>query len=126
MLPLSNALRLGATYAFVLEGKLLKLLYRSPSPQVHSFTKPEGLDAFTLEEPVTKSGATLTYGPYKNIPQSTSEEFVGDKQKRITVHYECDFPVVEISKLTRAAEISHWGANLNIEDNFLVHNGGPK
>ena len=104
----------------------MTFLYRSPSPQVHSFTRPEGLEAFTLEDPVTKSGATLTYGPYKNIPQSTSEEFVGGKQKRVTVHFECDHPVVEVSKLSRAVEISHWGANLNIEDNIVLHNGGPK
>ena len=80
---------------------------------------------FTLEAPVTKSGATLTYGPYKNIPPSSSEEFLKDKQKRITVHYAYEWPVLEVSKLTRTAEISHWGANLNIEDNIHLHNAGP-
>ncbi|KAI0080902.1 oligosaccharyl transferase alpha subunit [Panus rudis PR-1116 ss-1] len=98
---------------------------RSPSPQIHSYTTPEGMDAFTLEDPVTKSGATLTYGPYKNIPASVAADFVAEKQKRITVHYTFDAPVIEITKLERAAEISHWGANLNIQDNVHLHNAGP-
>ena len=80
---------------------------------------------FTLEDPVTKSGATLTYGPYKNIPPSTTEDFLNEKQKRITVHYAYDWPVLEVTKLTRSAEISHWGANLNVEDNIVLHNAGP-
>lgn len=125
MRHLSNALRLG-TLRHSQEELYVKLLSRSPSPQVHSWTEPEGLEAFTLEDPVTKSGATLTYGPYKNIPQSTSEEFVEERQRHITIHYDCDFPVIEISKLTRSAEISHWGANLNIQDSLILHNGGPK
>lgn len=99
---------------------------RSPSPQVHSYTKPEGLEAFTLEDPVTKSGSTLTYGPYKNIPQSTTEDFVQERQQHVTIHYSCDYPVIEVTKLTRTAEISHWGANLNIQDNVHLHNGGPR
>lgn len=74
---------------------------------------------------MTKSGATLTYGPYKNIPPSATEEFLTEKQKRITVHYAYEYPILEVTKLTRAAEISHWGANLNIQDDIHLHNAGP-
>lgn len=97
---------------------------RSPSPKIISYTQPEGLDAFTLENPVTNSGATITYGPYNSIaPAST--EFISEHQKPITIHYNYDNPVMEVSKLKRSAEISHWGANLNIQDEIHLRNAGP-
>ncbi|PSS05379.1 hypothetical protein PHLCEN_2v3868 [Hermanssonia centrifuga] len=99
---------------------------RSSSPQIHSYTTPEDIEAFTLESPVTKSGSTLTYGPYNNIPTSSTEDFVQTNQKRIAVHYTYDAPVLEVTKLERAAEISHWGANLNIQDNIWLRNAGPR
>lgn len=99
---------------------------RSQFPKIHSYTTPEGVDAFTLESPVTKSGATLTYGPYNNIPASTTKDFVKAQQKRIAVQYEYGNPVLEVTRLERAAEISHWGANLNIQDNVWLHNAGPE
>lgn len=100
--------------------------YRSQFPQVHSYTKPEGLDAFTSDAPVTKSGATLTYGPYNNLPSSTNKDFVKSHQKRIAVNYEYGNPIIEVTRLERTAEISHWGSNLNIQDNVWLHNAGPK
>lgn len=73
---------------------------------------------------MTKSGATITYGPYHNIPPST-QDFLRKTQKHITVHYQYDNPVIEVTKLERSAEVSHWGANLNIQDNIHLRNGGP-
>jgi len=84
------------------------------------------MDAYTTDAPVTKSGATLTYGPYSNIPASSSEDFVEKKQKHIAIQYGYDHPVLEVTKLQRSAEISHWGANLNIQDNIWLHNAGPR
>ncbi len=75
---------------------------------------------------VTKAGSTITYGPFYNIPPSATVTFMDKKQKEIVIHYALDFPVLEITKLERAAEISHWGANLNIEDNYHFHNAGPR
>ncbi|KAH9951690.1 oligosaccharyl transferase alpha subunit [Amylocystis lapponica] len=99
--------------------------FKSPSPQVLSYTTPQGVEEFTTDAPVTKSGATITYGPYNSISPSSSEEFLNEKQKHVTVHYNFDHPVLEITSLKRAAEVSHWGANLNIEDNIFLHNAGP-
>jgi oligosaccharyltransferase complex subunit alpha (ribophorin I) len=90
-----------------------------------SYTTPEKLEAFTLEGTVTKSGATVTYGPYNNIPPSASKDFIGTHQQEVLVHYNYDHPVLEVTKLKRSAEISHWGANLNIQDNIHLHNAGP-
>lgn len=84
----------------------------------------EDVENFTLEDPVTKSGATLTYGPYGNVAPLTTD-FIRDHQKPIEIHYNYDQPVLEVTKLKRAAEISHWGANLNIQDDIYLHNAGP-
>ncbi|KAJ7180078.1 Ribophorin I [Mycena crocata] len=98
---------------------------RSPSPSVHSYTTPEELEDFTLDATVTKTGATITYGPYNNIAPSANEEFIAKHQQPISVHYNYDHFVSEVPKLKRAAEISHWGANLNIQDEIHLRNAGP-
>lgn len=78
-----------------------------------------------MDTPVTKSGATVTYGPFNNIPASANADFK-NTQQRVTVHYEHDTPVMQITSLKRAAEISHWGSNLNIQDDIWLHNAGPE
>ncbi|KAJ7498930.1 Ribophorin I [Mycena latifolia] len=98
---------------------------RSPSPSVHSYTTPKKLEDFTLDAPVTKSGATVTYGPYSGIAPSANEEFISKHQQPVVVHYNYEYPVAEVPKLKRAAEISHWGANLNIQDEIHLRNAGP-
>ena len=97
-----------------------------PSPNVLSYSTPEGLDEYTLDNPVAKSGATITYGPFNNVPVTAEARFLITRQKNVTVHYTYDHPVIEITKLKRSAEISHWGANLNIEDKIDLHNAGPR
>ena len=99
--------------------------FRSPSPQVHSYSAPEDVE-FASDSVVTKSGATITYGPFHNIPPSALSEFVAKKQKPVIVHYSFDYPVLEVTKLERVAEISHWGANLNIQDTMVLRNAGPR
>ncbi|KAF8076378.1 oligosaccharyl transferase alpha subunit [Lyophyllum atratum] len=98
------------------------------SPYLHSYTtyKNQNVQDFTLDAPATKQGAIVTYGPYNNIPPSANEQFIEKYQQPITVHYYHEQPVLEISKLSRTAEISHWGANLNIQDSLVLHNAGPK
>ncbi|KAJ3722971.1 Ribophorin I [Lentinula raphanica] len=99
---------------------------KSSSPGILSYTTPDNVQAFTLESPVTKSGATVTYGPYNNIPSSATPEFLARYQQPVVLHYNYDYPVLEVLSLKRAAEISHWGANLNIQDDIVLHNAGPQ
>ncbi|KAJ7638806.1 Ribophorin I [Roridomyces roridus] len=99
---------------------------KSPTPNIHGFSTPEKMEDFTFEEPVTKSGATITYGPYNNIVPSANAAFVKKYQRPVQVHFEYDYPVGEVSKLLRTAEISHWGANLNIQDEIWLRNAGPE
>jgi oligosaccharyltransferase complex subunit alpha (ribophorin I) len=98
---------------------------RALAPRVISFTTPKDVQEFTLDTPASQSGATVTYGPYNNIPPSANEDFIEKHQQPVVVHYFHEQPVLEVLKLTRSAEISHWGANLNIQDNVHLHNAGP-
>lgn len=98
---------------------------RAPTTTVHSYTEPEDV-AFTTDAVVTKAGATITYGPFHDIPASASQDFVDTKQKQVTVHYTYDHPVIEVKKLERAVEISHWGANLNVDNTMVFYNAGPR
>jgi oligosaccharyltransferase complex subunit alpha (ribophorin I) len=43
----------------------------------------------------------------------------------VSVQYGHDAPVLALRTLRRAAEISHWGANLNIQDEIELYNAGP-
>jgi oligosaccharyltransferase complex subunit alpha (ribophorin I) len=96
---------------------------KSLTPNVISYTTPHDVDIFVRDGSVTKSGATVTYGPYHDI--QTDTDFVEKYQQSISVHYSFDYPVLEVETLRRTAEISHWGSNLNIEDRIHLHNAGP-
>ncbi|KAH7104281.1 oligosaccharyl transferase alpha subunit, partial [Auriculariales sp. MPI-PUGE-AT-0066] len=99
---------------------------KSPTPKIASFEDPEPHSAFAKDSQVTHSGSTVTYGPFASVPASTSQSFQKEHQKPIFVSYEIDNAVVSIISLNRVAEISHWGANLNIQDDIHLVNGGPK
>lgn len=91
-----------------------------------SYTEPKHIESFTNDNPSSKSGATVTYGPFEHIPPSTSSSFLKDYQQPVTVHYYHEQPVLEVTTLKRAVEISHWGANLNTQDQITLYNAGPK
>ncbi|KAG6919438.1 hypothetical protein DXG01_006321 [Tephrocybe rancida] len=99
---------------------------KSLVPRIISFTTPEGLEDFTSDATATKQGAAITYGPYNNIPSSANQNFIQKYQQPISIHYHHEQPVLEVTKLTRSAEISHWGNNLNIQDDLTLHNAGPR
>ena len=94
---------------------------------VLSYTEPKEV-AFTTGSIATKSnnGGAITYGPFHNLPPSSNTAFVEKNQQKITIHYEFGFPVLAIKTLRRTAEVSHWGANFNIQDEIHLYNAGPK
>lgn len=102
--------------------------YRSSTPKIGAYTTPSGIDAFLPADasPVSRSGATLTYGPFHGVPESATIAFANDRQQRVRVQFGHDAPVLALRTLRRAAEVSHWGANLNIQDEIELHNGGPE
>ncbi|KAF8913891.1 oligosaccharyl transferase alpha subunit [Gymnopilus junonius] len=100
---------------------------KSQTPRVISFTEPKNIESFAASaSAVSKSGATVVYGPFNNLPPSTTDEFIEKYQQPVNVHYYHDQPVLEILKLKRSVEISHWGANLNTQDEIVLYNAGPR
>jgi len=71
------------------------------------------------------SGPTITFGPFKSQPLTTAADF-DPSAYRVSVHFEMNIPALTVVSLKRAAEVSHWGANLNIQDEYIIRNDGPK
>ncbi|WRT64738.1 uncharacterized protein IL334_001672 [Kwoniella shivajii] len=100
---------------------------RAPHPSILSASSvPE---TYTRDNTLTKSGGTITLGPFHSLPPTLISN--GGSQKKVeqhpfSVHYETKDPVIGIRTLKRAAEVSHWGANLNIQDEIDLVNEGPK
>jgi oligosaccharyltransferase complex subunit alpha (ribophorin I) len=99
---------------------------KSPTPDIHSYTNPPSLSRFAVDTPVTKSGASVTYGPFRDISSSDGKHFADSIQETVKIHFQYDSPVLTVAKLRRAVEISHWGANLNIQDGIHLRNDGPR
>ncbi|PVG00015.1 Ribophorin I [Serendipita vermifera] len=104
---------------------------RSPSPKIISYSTPSELTKYAAsssdskeQAAGTKSGAVVTYGPFENIPGTTGTSF--SDQQQLTIHYEYDQPLITVVTLDRWAEISHWGDNLNIQDNVHIRNDGAQ
>lgn len=94
---------------------------------IRSYTDTKDLSEYVEKgaAPVSKTGPTLVYGPFHNIPESMNLPFQERKQKTVSIHYDYDQPVLTVASLQRSAEISHWGANLNIHDEIVLRNDGP-
>lgn len=80
-------------------------LSRSPSPTIVSHSEfPDS--PYIRDSTLTKSGATLTLGPYHDFPGFTQlglDEF--------EVHYKYDAPLVSARKLKRAVEVRRRSAS---------------
>ena len=74
----------------------------------------------------SKLGAAVNYGPFQNAGPTVGVAFQNTEQQTLSIHYEHDKPILSVVKYERAAEVSHWGANLNIEDKVMLRNDGPK
>lgn len=72
---------------------------RSPTPQILAHSSPP--TAYTQDAPFTKSGATITLGPYINVPAYTST--LGGQP--FEVHYRFADPVITVKNLKRAVEV---------------------
>jgi len=94
---------------------------RSPSPNILSYSSVP--NTYTRDSEVTKASATLTLGPFHSVPPTLGETAV--EQQPFSVHYETKEPVIGLRTLKRSAEVSHWGANLNIQDEMALTNIGP-
>lgn len=98
-----------------------RVKYRAPHIILSHTSVP---DTYTHDSTVTKAGSSLTLGPFHSLPATLNKhEF---EQQPLSVHYESKQPVIGLKSLKRSAEVSHWGANLNIQDEMSLVNAGPR
>lgn len=103
--------------------QVMKTDNSSPTPQILSHGKVS--KKYTRDSEVTKSGATLTLGPFHAVPPTIGNDAKAE-QSPFHVHYQTTTPIIGIRKLRRSAEVSHWGNNLNIQDEVELFNDGPE
>ncbi|PKI83839.1 dolichyl-diphosphooligosaccharide--protein glycosyltransferase subunit 1 [Malassezia vespertilionis] len=77
--------------------------------------------AFAPQSIATRTGKTITYGPYIDVAPSAKMPIA-----EAMVHYEYLQPVVSYVDFARHVEVSHWGNNLATEDTIALKNDGAK
>lgn len=103
------------------------LTRRSAQANILSYTDIP--TTYTADNVVTKAGATVTLGPFNNLPPtlgSGSTVITGKENPAFKVHYEHKEALVAVEKLRRSVEVSHWGGNVNVQDEMELVNIGPK
>ncbi|EDV24945.1 uncharacterized protein TRIADDRAFT_56383 [Trichoplax adhaerens] len=73
------------------------------------------VESYSKVKPVSLSGSTITYGPYRNTPA-----FDGTS---VTIHYENNSPFLSVVSLERVIEVSHWG-NIAVEEKIHIKHVG--
>ncbi len=73
--------------------------------------------SYTELAPSSKSGSSLSYGPYKDVGAFAAHE--------LRVHFENNSPFAEVTALTREVEVSHWG-NVYVEETYTLRHGGAR
>jgi hypothetical protein len=61
---------------------------------------------------------TIVYGPLNDIPPLSTSP--------CNFHYEYKDPIITITSLKREMEVSHWGANLAVEEYYALRHDGAK
>ncbi|ORX38806.1 Ribophorin I [Kockovaella imperatae] len=98
-----------------------RIKIRSPTANILSHGSVSS--TYARDNTVTKASSTVTLGPFTSLPATLG----GDVPRQpFNVHYETREPVVGLKTLKRSAEVSHWGGNLNIQDEMNLVNNGPK
>ncbi|BGO94442.1 hypothetical protein NBRC10512_003816 [Rhodotorula toruloides] len=90
----------------------VKVRVKTPTPRVVDVKSPEGFKVHQQQ-----GSATITF---------TSQGKIAEMGEQLaTIHYQQPEAVASIRKLDRIVELSHWGANMAVQDNIDLFNAGP-
>ena len=81
---------------------------RLPTPSIESFTEAP---------PSAHTGMAVDYGPYEDVAPFT--------MRPVQLHFDNDSPFVEVLRLEREVEVSHWG-NVYVEENYVLEHAGAR
>ncbi|KAI8143937.1 Ribophorin I [Fennellomyces sp. T-0311] len=76
------------------------------------------VQSFTGGENIQHNGNKIVYGPFKSIMPESYE--------LLRVHFEYTKPLLTVTELVRDLEVSHWGGNLAVEENYKLHHSGAQ
>ncbi|MCO5565486.1 hypothetical protein L7F22_019159 [Adiantum nelumboides] len=98
-----------------------RIKVKSPQPTIVSYSTEPALPS----EQVTKSGSTITFGPFSSIPSllKSGSHSIPPEAK---VHYLHNSPILTIVEADRKVKISHWKNRLEVEDRLWLRNDGAK
>lgn len=66
--------------------------------------------------PVARSGNTIVYGPYSDLPAFSSAP--------LYLHYVSQKPILVASEVKREIKVSQWGTNLNVLEYYTLYHKG--
>lgn len=101
----------------------LRTPYETTSGDIIIKTPRENVLSYEPKQGAKKEDATITYGPYTNIPVY---EPGSTSVREGRVHYQYSPPVISYVDFDRHVEISHWGDNLATADNIWLRNDGAQ
>jgi oligosaccharyltransferase complex subunit alpha (ribophorin I) len=92
--------------------------YPSKSQKTTIKLPNSNLESKTEEKPSSSYGDTVLYGPYSDVkPYRFSP---------MRLHFENTKPFLRITNLVKDIEVSHWGANVAVEETYDIEHAGAK
>lgn len=95
--------------------------FRAPSGKIISHSKAS--QRYIRDQDAKKAGASLTLGPYYNVPATTEGGF---EQHPIEIHYPTQEPVLAIKSFNRSVDVAWWGKTIKVQDDVALVNDGPE
>lgn len=78
--------------------------------------KAEAIVGHSEESPTKAAESSVLYGPYENVPAWS--------YSKLSVHFVNNSPFITITNMRKIIEVSHWGANVAVEQNINMVNQG--
>ncbi|KAI9319084.1 Ribophorin I [Dichotomocladium elegans] len=76
----------------------------------------QAIQSYTGSDHATVSGSKIVYGPFHSVAPGSYET--------MRLHFEYSKPILTVTDLRRDLEVSHWGNNLAVEEDYkLLHSG---
>ncbi|KAL9051771.1 MAG: hypothetical protein Q9162_005823 [Coniocarpon cinnabarinum] len=104
-----------ANSAYPTSKQRTKLKLNNQDTPDYDIVPPSSIKSDNSEDP-TKSGNSLTYGPFNEVPAGAYQP--------VSARFDFTKPINRVETLERDFEISHWGGNLATEERYLLSNAG--
>ncbi|CDH51153.1 ribophorin i [Lichtheimia corymbifera JMRC:FSU:9682] len=76
------------------------------------------VQSYTGGKHATHSGNKIVYGPFHDMTPGSYQE--------LSIHYEYSKPILTVAELERDLQVSHWGNNLAVEENYKLQHSGAR